>query len=236
MDFGRRSALAADIAILVGGQSVPAGRCPRLYPERCPWSRPYFAAYLELGSVHALERRLREEGIRSQRYITVRGHLRGGAYFGRGALFHLLRNRVYLGKITHRGRRGSPSRMRPRRASALAWGQRGAGILHGFLSEAIAWAADMAPKGDDCFRMTGGSPGMAVMGAKLWPGWGRFQPDRFWTSGARKQPFLNVGWLANSEPWKPKERQTVPTPDAQRRTPGAGSPPTPSAASNARRC
>jgi site-specific DNA recombinase len=61
-----------------------------------------FARYLERGSVHMLERRLLEEDIRSKQYITTKGRHRGGANFSRGALFHLLRNRVYLGEIAHR--------------------------------------------------------------------------------------------------------------------------------------
>jgi DNA invertase Pin-like site-specific DNA recombinase len=84
-------------------QPDSGSRTLKVNPAEAETVRRIFAAYLELGSVHALARRLREEGIHSKRYVTVRGHLRGGAYFGRGALFHLLRNQVYLGKITHRG-------------------------------------------------------------------------------------------------------------------------------------
>ncbi len=75
----------------------------KVNPVEAETVRRIFAAYGELGSVHALAQWLRGEGIRSKRYVTVRGHLRGAAYLGRGALFHLLRNQVYLGKITHRG-------------------------------------------------------------------------------------------------------------------------------------
>ena len=56
--------------------------------------RTIFQAYLELGSVHALQGWLEDRGIRSKR----------GQPFSRGALFHLLRNRLYLGMIVHKGR------------------------------------------------------------------------------------------------------------------------------------
>jgi hypothetical protein len=59
--------------------------------------------YLALGSVHALTRRLAVDGIRSKERITASGKTLGGKIFSRGALFHLLKNRVYLGQITHRG-------------------------------------------------------------------------------------------------------------------------------------
>jgi site-specific DNA recombinase len=61
-----------------------------------------FALYLDLGSVHALEHRLQSEGVVSKRHVSSTGRVTGGQPFSRGALFHLLRNRVYLGEIRHR--------------------------------------------------------------------------------------------------------------------------------------
>jgi hypothetical protein len=63
--------------------------------------RRIFALYLELGSVHALERRLHEVGIVSKRHVSTTGRVTGAQPFSRGALFHLLRNRLYLGEIRH---------------------------------------------------------------------------------------------------------------------------------------
>lgn len=60
-----------------------------------------FEKYLELGSVHALRHWLDEQGIRSKRRTTLNGRVIGGKPFSRGALFHLLRNRTYLGEIVH---------------------------------------------------------------------------------------------------------------------------------------
>ena len=64
--------------------------------------RLVFRKYLELGSVATLERWLADMGVRSKSYVSRRGHQRGGGLLGRGALFHLLKNRVYLGDIVHK--------------------------------------------------------------------------------------------------------------------------------------
>ena len=65
--------------------------------------RHIFARYLELGSVHALQHDLEEEGHLSKVQVTKKGKTTGGLPFSRGALFHLLRNRIYLGQIVHKG-------------------------------------------------------------------------------------------------------------------------------------
>ena len=66
--------------------------------------RLIFSRYLELGSVHALERWVNAQGIHSKIRTPAKGRSRGGAPIGRGALFHLLKNRTYLGEIPHRDR------------------------------------------------------------------------------------------------------------------------------------
>ena len=47
---------------------------------------------------------LEDRGIRSKRRVSRAGRLSGGGPFSRGALFQLLRNRLYLGMIVHKGR------------------------------------------------------------------------------------------------------------------------------------
>jgi DNA invertase Pin-like site-specific DNA recombinase len=64
--------------------------------------RQIFVRYLDLGSVHALQRELADEGIRPKQRVTANSRSLGGEAFSRGALFHLLRNRIYLGQIVHR--------------------------------------------------------------------------------------------------------------------------------------
>ncbi len=65
--------------------------------------RHIFARYLELRSVHRLADDLAARGITSKCHVTAAGKCIGGERIGRGALFHLLRNQLYLGKITHKG-------------------------------------------------------------------------------------------------------------------------------------
>jgi site-specific DNA recombinase len=62
-----------------------------------------FEAYAELGCVSSLQICLEENGIRSKRRVSRTGNVTGGTAFGRGALYELLQNRIYLGEITHKG-------------------------------------------------------------------------------------------------------------------------------------
>ncbi|OBX17981.1 hypothetical protein A9995_13635 [Erythrobacter sp. QSSC1-22B] len=65
--------------------------------------RHIFRRHLELGSVYALHTELERDGVRTKIFKSRNGAVRGGAPFGRGNLAHLLRNRVYLGQIVHKG-------------------------------------------------------------------------------------------------------------------------------------
>jgi site-specific DNA recombinase len=64
--------------------------------------RGIFRRYLDLGSVHDLARDLDARGIRSKGRVGKDGSEIAGRPFSRGALFHLLRNPVYLGLIRHK--------------------------------------------------------------------------------------------------------------------------------------
>ncbi len=64
--------------------------------------RMIFERYLALGSVNLLLRELDARGIRTKLNTSASGRSRGGVAFSRGALFYLLKNRLYLGEITHR--------------------------------------------------------------------------------------------------------------------------------------
>jgi site-specific DNA recombinase len=64
--------------------------------------RLIFERYRDLASVHALMDWLNANAIRSKSWRTAKGRTLGGLPFERGALFHLLKNRVYIGEITHK--------------------------------------------------------------------------------------------------------------------------------------
>jgi DNA invertase Pin-like site-specific DNA recombinase len=64
--------------------------------------RTLFRTYLDLGSVYDFERWLIDQGIRSNARRDKDGQVSDGKPFSRGALFHLLRNPIYLGLIRHK--------------------------------------------------------------------------------------------------------------------------------------
>src|SRR5215204_6004026 len=65
--------------------------------------RLIFERYLALGSLPALQRELRERGIVTRRRTLSSGRIIGGVSLTNGPLAHILRNRVYLGELNHKG-------------------------------------------------------------------------------------------------------------------------------------
>ena len=64
--------------------------------------RLIFSRYLDLGSLPALQKDLRERRIVTRRRTLSSGRVVGGNFLTNGPLAYLLRNRVYLGEINHR--------------------------------------------------------------------------------------------------------------------------------------
>ncbi len=81
----------------------PSTRALIVNPTEAETVRLIFSRYIELGSVHALERWLVSQGVQSKAWTSRLGRSMGGLSFSRGALFHLLKNRIYLGEIVHKG-------------------------------------------------------------------------------------------------------------------------------------
>ena len=65
--------------------------------------RYLFQNYLDLGAVSALQVRAKEQGIVSKIWVSGGGAKKGGVGYSRGALYYLLRNPLYVGRIAHRG-------------------------------------------------------------------------------------------------------------------------------------
>ncbi|HEX4893977.1 MAG TPA: recombinase family protein, partial [Hyphomicrobiaceae bacterium] len=78
-------------------------RILRVNDDEATVVRSIFERYLELRSVHALVPDLTDQGIVSKRRMRRDGRTTGCQPFSRGALFHLLRNRIYRGQIVHKG-------------------------------------------------------------------------------------------------------------------------------------
>ena len=90
------------------GGVVPLGydlsnRTLRVNEREAESVQQIFAAYLRLGCVSKLQRYLQEEHVMSKSRLSGSGRSSGGGSFSRGALYELLRNRIYLGQITHKG-------------------------------------------------------------------------------------------------------------------------------------
>jgi hypothetical protein len=71
-------------------------------PTEAERVRFIYKRYLELGSVPELVVDLKAHGVHTKTWTTQKGIERKGAFFGRGALYTLLRNPVYLGRIVHK--------------------------------------------------------------------------------------------------------------------------------------
>jgi site-specific DNA recombinase len=63
--------------------------------------RCIFGRYAELGSVRVLQEELQAQGLTSKCWTSASGRLWGGKPFARGALYLMLRNRIYRGEIAH---------------------------------------------------------------------------------------------------------------------------------------
>jgi DNA invertase Pin-like site-specific DNA recombinase len=71
-------------------------------PAEADTVRQIFRQYLRLGCVSKLKHFLERKQIRSKIRTSNAGHTCGGAAYSRGALYHLLNNRIYIGETVHR--------------------------------------------------------------------------------------------------------------------------------------
>jgi len=65
--------------------------------------RTTFRLYLELGCEGKLQEELTRRGYRSKRRMKKDGTEWGGCVFSPGALYSILKNRTYIGEVTHKG-------------------------------------------------------------------------------------------------------------------------------------
>ena len=65
--------------------------------------RLIFQRYLDLGSLPALQRDLREQGVLTRSRVLASGRIIGGVALSNGPLSHMLKNRMVLGEINHKG-------------------------------------------------------------------------------------------------------------------------------------
>lgn len=72
-------------------------------PEEAEWVRHIYKRYVELGSVRLLAEELEQNDIRGKSRVSAEGQTSAGATLGRGALYRMLSNRLYVGEIHHNG-------------------------------------------------------------------------------------------------------------------------------------
>jgi site-specific DNA recombinase len=90
------------------GGVVPLGydcvkHCLVVNDKEAETVRGIFQQYLRLGCVTKLKAYLKDEQILSKVRTSKDGRTSGGVIYSRGALYHLLNNRVYVGEIVHGG-------------------------------------------------------------------------------------------------------------------------------------
>lgn len=78
-------------------------RCLVVNQTEAKTVRHIFRCYAELGTVRLLKEALDEQGIVSKQRATQAGRRWGGNSITRGALYEMLRNRIYIGQIRHKG-------------------------------------------------------------------------------------------------------------------------------------
>ncbi len=72
-------------------------------PDQARIVRRMYERYLEVKSVHDLQRELEQQGVRSRARPTKDGSIAGNAVLGHGAISHMLKNPLYAGLIRHQG-------------------------------------------------------------------------------------------------------------------------------------
>ena len=72
-------------------------------PARAGILRRIMERYIEIGTVPHLAKVLAEDGVRTRKRVMRDGRPYGGVPFGKGALYGILTNRIYLGEIAHKG-------------------------------------------------------------------------------------------------------------------------------------
>jgi len=80
---------------------VASGRTLAVVEREAETVRLLFELYLEHGCVRRVMEEAHQRGLRTKVRTSVDPRLRGGRSFGRGHLYHLLRNPVYVGRVPH---------------------------------------------------------------------------------------------------------------------------------------
>jgi DNA invertase Pin-like site-specific DNA recombinase len=78
------------------------GRTLEVVPAEAETVRQLFQLYLEMGSVRRLKQEADRRRLRTKIHACKKGKKTGGGPFGRGGLYHLLSNPIYVGRVPHK--------------------------------------------------------------------------------------------------------------------------------------
>lgn len=100
----RRKGKWAGGAPMLGYDVDRSGPSPKLMvnAEEAIQVRRIFSLYLELGSLLPVSEELAQRGWRTKQWTTKKGLVRGGRSYDKGAVYNLLTNPLYIGKIKHK--------------------------------------------------------------------------------------------------------------------------------------
>jgi site-specific DNA recombinase len=93
----------------IGGHPVlgydidPKARKLIVNPEEAEHVRTIFGLYLELGSLLPVLQEADRRGLRTKRWITGDGKVRGGQRIAKGTMHGILTNAIYTGMVEHKG-------------------------------------------------------------------------------------------------------------------------------------
>jgi len=88
---------------MLGYDVVENGGRLRVNEDEAARVRGIFELYLDRQSLMTTSAELRTRGWTTKRWVSTRGRELGGRPLTKNNLFHLLTNRIYLGKITYKG-------------------------------------------------------------------------------------------------------------------------------------
>jgi site-specific DNA recombinase len=85
--------------VSLGYRVEPEGRGLAVIPEEAEVVRTIFDLYLQTHSIGFVTQRLNELGLSTKRHVSKKGKARGGRCWNKSAVYQILRNPLYVGKI-----------------------------------------------------------------------------------------------------------------------------------------
>ena len=85
--------------VCLGYKTDPERKALVLVPKEAELVRSIFEMYLQTHSMGFIIERLNAKGLTTKRHVSKKGRVRGGGPWNKSAIYHVLRNPLYIGKI-----------------------------------------------------------------------------------------------------------------------------------------